>query len=491
VSDNRIQRVLVAGDGIVAWSAAAALKRRLPILDVAIAAAPVPAGALADRIQSSLPSIRGFHADLGLSEADTVARAGSSFRLGTRFEGWVEGRPDYVHAYGNHGHSFGTTSFHNLWLRAAKDGRAGPFDAYSPAAAMARAGRFIHPQGEPNSPLATFDYGLTIDPPRYLGLLRAFARHVGVIPLAGTVRGARLRAEDGFIAALELETGESVAADLFVDCTGPAATLHSALDGGWQDWTRWLPCDRILIAAAAPDRALPVLDEAVAIEAGWRWKSSGRAAASHGTVYASAHLDDEAAARLLGHAGAPVSIRAGRRSEPWLRNCVAVGDAAVGIEPLEWTNLHLAHSAIDRIVDMMPGRDCAPIELAEYNRQCAAEADRVRDFAALHYLAARRPEPFWKDMAAVEPPASLAHTIGLFRDRGRLPFHEEETFARDSWLAVLIGQGVMPERVDPLVDLHDSQEAEAAMARMRSVLTSMVAALPAHADYLSRGPATR
>jgi tryptophan halogenase len=488
MTGEQIRSVVVAGASIVAWSAAAALKRRLPMLDVAVVAAPLPADALADRIQSTLPSIRGFHADLGLSEGDTVARAGSSFRLGTRFEGWVAGGAPYVHAYGDHGHSFGATSFHNLWLRAAKAGRAVAFDQYSPAAAMAKAGRFIHPQGEPNSPLAAFDYGLTIEPERYLGLMRAFARHVGVVAVRGALGGVRLRG-DGFIEALELDSGEAVGGDLFVDCTGPAAAVQSVLGGGWDDWARWLPCDRILIASAPPERDLPVLDEAVAFEAGWRWKSWGRTSASHGVVYASAHLSDDEAARLLGGGGDAISIRAGRRSEPWIRNCVAVGDAAVAIEPLEWTNLHLAHSAIDRIVDMMPGRDCAPVELAEYNRQCAAEADRVRDFAALHYLAAQRPEPFWREVAATEPPATLAHTIGLFRDRGRLPFHEEETFARDSWLAVLIGQGVLPERVDPLVDLHDPATAEEAMERMRSVLSSMVAALPAHADYLSsRGP---
>jgi tryptophan halogenase len=179
-----------------------------------------------------------------------------------------------------------------------------------------------------------------------------------------------------------------------------------------------------------------------------------------------------------------VTIRAGRRAQPWLRNCVAVGDAAVAMEPLEWGNLHLAHSEIDRIVSMMPDRDCGAVELWDYNRQCASEADRMRDFLVLHYAAAKRPEPFWQAAAAVEPPDSLAHTLSLFRERGRLPIYEEETFSRDSWLAVLFGQGVIPERTDPLIDSLSPTQADQAMAKMRDTIAAIVPNLPTHAAYL-------
>ena len=162
-----------------------------------------------------------------------------------------------------------------------------------------------------------------------------------------------------------------------------------------------------------------------------------------------------------------IAIRQGRLAEPWLRNCVAIGDSAVSVEPLEWTNLHLAHSQIDRLVSMMPDTEFAPVELAEYNRQCCAEADRVRDFLIMHYVTARRSEPFWKESAAVELPPSLAHTLALFAERGRLPYYEEETFARDSWAAVLLGQGYLPRRIDALADSVSREQAEAALASRR------------------------
>jgi tryptophan halogenase len=134
---------------------------------------------------------------------------------------------------------------------------------------------------------------------------------------------------------------------------------------------------------------------------------------------------------------------------------------------------------------MMPDRDCAPVELWDYNRQCAAESDRVRDFLALHYAASNRDEPFWRRMRDVAPPESLAHTMRLFAERGRLPFYEDETFARDSWLAVLLGQGIIPRRTDPLIDSVPLAQSEQAMAALRDGIARMVPTLPTQAEFLT------
>jgi len=133
---------------------------------------------------------------------------------------------------------------------------------------------------------------------------------------------------------------------------------------------------------------------------------------------------------------------------------------------------------------MMPDRDWAAVELWDYNRQCAAETARVRDFLALHYAASNREESFWRLMRDTTPPDSLAHTMRLFSERGRLPFYEDETFARDSWLAVLLGQGVIPRRTDPLIDAVPPAQSERAMTAMREGIARLAPTLPPHADFL-------
>src|SRR3954452_5312728 len=113
-----IKRVAVAGGGITDWSAAAAVKKHIPSLEDTFVRCPVPDDALADRMIGTLPSIVGFHGDLGLSDSDTIVRAQGSLRVGTLFEGWSSSRPPYVHAYGSYGSPHDAVPFHQLWLRA-------------------------------------------------------------------------------------------------------------------------------------------------------------------------------------------------------------------------------------------------------------------------------------------------------------------------------------------------------------------------------------
>jgi tryptophan halogenase len=480
-----MKNVVVAGGGIVAWSAAAALKRNIPSLQVTVVSCPVPLDALADRMMCTLPSVVGFHEDLGLADGDTIFRAKSGLRIGTLFEGWSAQRPPYVHAYGSYGSAIEGVPFHQLWLRARAIGKVDDFDRYSVAAELGRLGR-IGSDVTSIDPKPDVGYGLRLTQDRYHALMRDYALHLGAIERSCRKLEPRLRAEDGFIDALVLDDTRSVTGDLFVDCTGPAASIRKTLGDGFDDWSVYLPCDRLIGVEGEADHDASMLDRASATVNGWRWETSSPPRSSRGTVYSSAHSSrDDALREFSSPDVTEVSIAAGRWRNSWHRNCVAIGDAAVGIEPLEWTNLHLAHSQIDRLISMMPGNDCAPVELAEYNRQCGVEADRVRDFICMHYVTARRDDLFWKDAAAIEPPTSLAHTLSLFAERGRLPYYEEETFSRDSWAAVLLGQGFDPRHPDALADSLPIDRVWHELDRYGNSVRDVVAAQPSYADYIS------
>jgi len=481
MSTRAISSVAIVGGGIVAWSAAAAIRRQLPAIRVTVIPVPVPADALADRIGCTLPSIGDFHGDLGLTEADTVVRAGSGFRLGTSFEGWSGEGSRFTHSYGEYGRPLAASAFYHHWLRAHRLDEAAPFDQYSAGAVMASADRFLPSERGPASRIAGYAYGLHVDPNRYTEMMRAFALHLGAEERSGSVRDLRIR-EDGFVDAILLGDDE-LRADLFVDASGPQALLFSKVEDDREDWSAYFVADRLVIADEPATTEPSPLDHARAASNGWAWEASSPARKSRGRVYSSAHLDD-AQNDLIGY-GEPVSLRPGRLSHPWVRNCVAIGDAAVAIEPLDWTNLHLAHSAIDRLVAMMPATDCNPVELWDYNRQMNVEVDRVRDFVMLHYVASNRPDdPFWQDASSRPLPASLEHTLLQWNERGRLPFYEEETFSRDSWAAVLIGQGAIPRRLDPLLNSVPEKESARAMEQLRNAIQTAVAQAPPQSIYL-------
>ena len=452
MSEGAIRSIAILGGGIVGLSAACAFARALPRTRVTLIAAAVDPAALADRAMAMLPSANAFHAAIGLDDARLLRRARGTHRLGTAFTGWSADGTGWLHSFGAHGPR-DQAHFHQHWLIARREGDTTPFHAYAPAAALAVAGRFAPPSDDSASPLADVDHALRVDPAAYAGHLTGLARHVRVEIVPGAFGGVERRDDDG-VAALLLEDGRRIEADLFVDAAGPAAPLMSALDPAFEGWSEALPCDRLLLAEPQPP-ALGLVDERHATACGWWALSPGRVRTEIGLAYASALSGDDEAARTLENEASVrprerVAFRPGRRPRSWIGNTLAVGDAAVALDPLAGANLALAHSAILRAIELLPDRSMPPPLLAEFNRRTADETARARDFTAAHYLASgRRDGALWQTLDGRKQPESLAITLRQFHGRGHLPHFEEEVFARDDWLAVLLGMGVVPARGDP------------------------------------------
>lgn len=477
-AERAIRSIVILGGGIVGVSAAAAFARALPRVRIELIETPVEPAALADRLAGTLPTIHRFHASVGLDEADLVRRGIATHRLGSRFDHWSPDGARWYHVFQEHGLPVGAVPFADLWLRARQEKRALPYGRYAAAAAMAEAGRFVHPSGDPQSRLSSFVYGLFLDTDGYRERLRAAADAAGVMRRAGRL-GAINRREDGGVESLSLVGGETAHADLFVDASGPSAPLLSAVGAAFEDMAAWLPCDRVALERRPnPQGPVPV-ERVFADEAGWRWSAPLREWTEEGRAFSSAWEGS-------GEAGDAVAIRPGRYVEPWTRNVLAIGDSATALDPLHATGLHLAHSAIGRALELLPGRDCDPVELSEYNRRTAEETLRVRDFLALHYLrSGRRDGAFWRALGERPFSDSLALTVQQFEARGRIPFFEEETFDRADWAQVLIGLGVLPRRLNPLVLRVDAGQAAAGMERLASQIEALVQRMPPYREYLA------
>lgn len=477
-----VRSVAILGAGIVGLSAAIAFARALPGLSVTLIETPDEPAALADRMPGTLPAVAAFHDRIGLTMADLL-RAGTTHRIGTRLSDWGPDGAPVLLAYGDHGVAIAPGAFHQHWLNARRHGAVPPFHAFSPAAMLAAADRFVPPSDDPASPLSRFTFALRLDPPRYRALLRALARHLGIVPLPGRFAAVERRA-DGGIETLLLADGRRIMADLYIDAAGPAAPLRTAIDAEWDDWSAYCPVDRLLLGQAPAVAATPT-DDLAALPAGWRFARPLRDRTLTGLAFSSAHTPDGSARRILPTGTELVALRPGLRPDPWVHNVLAIGDAAVTLDPLADANLHLAHAAITRAIDLLPGRDMAATERAEYNRRTRQQAERVRDYQAAHIAAAPRTAGvFWKAPRVV--PDSLAHTLDQYRQRGRLPFHEEESFDADSWLGLLLGLGLIPRLPDPVGSATPIATVTAALARLADTTAALPARLPSYPAWLAR-----
>ena len=461
MNDKRaISTICVAGAGIVGLSAAAAFGRALPRAQLTIIKTPPDPAALADILPTSWPSVARFHAAIGLDERDLVRKGVATHHLGTLFDDWPGA---WTHAFGRYGKPVGAIPFDHIWAQAQCAGKALPYDHYSMGAALARAGKFSHPSANADSVTSRFGYGLRLDPPKYQEQLRALLPQCRL--LQGDI-GAIEQRESG-VEAVQLTDGERIAADLFVDATGPAARLIGALGDSVEDWSDWMPFDRIAMREAERGGAPMPCDRVRAFADRWtiEWQMHGR------TITAQVGWEGTA-------------IRRQRRLRPWVRNVLALGDAATALDPLHGFNLALAQEAILLALELLPSRDFLAVETNEYNRRAEQLTRRVRDFVALHYLRSGRRDGFWCETAAREPPVSLARTLDQFGYRGRMPFHEDEIVTRDSWTAALLGLGPIPRNVDPQTRAIPLDKAIPAIDRLAHEIEQMVARVPSYAEYL-------
>jgi tryptophan halogenase len=359
--------------------------------------------------------------------------------------------------------------------------------------------RFSHPSPDPADPLSQIAYAFHFDASAYGQFLRRYAEAHGAERIEGKIVGVEQDSESGFVAAVRLEDDRRVRGDLFVDCSGfRSLLLGQQLGVGFENWSHWLPCDRAITVPSAPSELLLPYTRSTAHPAGWQWRIPLQHRTGNGHVYSSAFMGDDEAERILldtldAEAIAEprrLQFTAGRRSKAWEGNVVAVGLSSGFLEPLESTSIHLIQHGVQKLLSLFPSRGINPVERDEYNRHMVNSYEPIRDFIILHYFANRRPEPFWQNMREMELPDTLRHKIELFRQHGRVFRYNEELFDIPSWIAVMLGQEIIPEEPDPLASSLPDAEVLRAMAELRRAYENAAERLPLASEFIARRIAT-
>lgn len=492
MDDRQIRRIAILGGGSAGWMAAAALANAMKGRTEIVLVESEEIGIVGVG-EATIPPIKLFNRTLGIDEAEFLRATRGTMKLGIEFVGWSRPAQRYFHPFGRFGVDFDVVPVHQYWLKARAEGSEMALADLSMATAMAKHNRFAHPMTDPRRIQSTFDYAYQFDAALYAATLRRYAEARGVTRVEGRVRAVERDRETGDIAALDLGEGRRVVSEFFIDCSGFRGVLiEGVLETGYEDWTHWLPCDRAVALPCAHGGPLTPYTRATAHGAGWQWRIPLRHRVGNGLVYANAHMtDEEAAETLLGNLegvplGEPRFLRfvTGRRKMAWNRNCVALGLAAGFMEPLESTSIHLIQTGITRLLALFPDRDFAPHVRDEYNRLTAREYERIRDFLILHYHANERDEPLWRAAREMAIPDTLARKIAHFRSHGRLIAEELELFQNPNWLAVLVGQGILPLARDPLAVHRADDRSAQALASLARVVAEAAAAMPAHRDWL-------
>lgn len=502
-NDSDISNIVFVGGGTAGWMAAAAFskyfndgKRRFTLVE-SDAIGTVGVG------EATIPPIANFNHMLDISESEFLRATKGSFKLGIEFVNWGQIGESYFHPFGEYGQHIHGIAFHQLYLRefarAKANGgpeRLGDISNYSMSSVAARHGKFARVKPESQSLAKQIGYAYHFDAGLYAKFLRGRAEQQGTRRIEGKIESAQRDPTSGDIVSVTLADGNVVTGDLFIDCSGFRGLLiEETLEAGFEDWSHWLPVDRAIALPCSNPPELNPYTRSTAHSAGWQWRIPLQHRTGNGHVFCSSHMEADEAERILRDnlEGEPLGearqlrFKTGMRRKPWSHNVIALGLSSGFVEPLESTSIHLIQNGIARLFALFPDKQISAVERDEYNRGMRELYEDIRDFIILHYKATQRDDSeFWRYVRDMEIPDTLERKIELWRLHGRVFRENAELFTTPSWVAVMLGQNIWPDRHDPIADTLDEEKVAAAMTQMREAYDSTAVQMPSQVDFLKQ-----
>ncbi len=493
-----IKKMLIVGGGTAGWSAAALLANHYRGKDLEITLVESPDIQPVGVGEATVPAILNVHNVLKLDEREFLLATQATLKLGIQFRDWENLGSAFFHPFSDFGIEIEGHAFHQCWSWLRQSGQQVNMEDYSLCVALAKAGRFALPDNDSPNPLAWYGYAYHFDASLYAQFLKKYAEKLNVKSVSGTVGKVHVSQTTGMIEQLLLQSGDTLEADFFVDCTGFSGLLiEGVYKAGFEDWSDLLPCDRAIVAQTASadgNAEIKPFTTSTAMSSGWRWEIPLKNRIGNGYVYASEYIDDaQARAEFLQALSLPlinepreIRFKAGMRKKFWIKNCAAVGLSSGFIEPLESTSISLMHTGVDKIVKHLPNLQLSEDAIANANKLNQQEYERIRDFIILHYIASnRRDSPFWRSFQSKTLPAVLEKKLQAFENDGTLISYEQESFRGASWLAMYNGFNRIPSKSQMNEADLPPEHLTLILKKIRAAIEKGVACAPTHAEFLA------
>lgn len=453
-NNHAIQSILIVGGGAAGWLTAGIIAARYgKAVDITlIESSEIPTIGVGE---GSWPSMRNTLRDMGIAESDFFRECDASFKQGVKFINWQSEQNSFFY------HPFSlpigfierNTAAH--WLQ--NPGEHSFADAVSSQELLCE--KNIAPRAFDTADYKSFvNYGYHLDAGKFITFLRQHCKNtLGVKHVIGTI--SKVNSNEQGIVSVETTDDQTLAADLFVDCSGlKSMLLGEALGTPFVDKSDQLFIDSA-VAVQVPYETdeTPILPYTIshAQKSGWIWDIGLYSRRGIGHVYSSRHMsEDEAVAILKTHAGAAandltprkIRIPCGHREKFWVKNCVGVGMAAGFIEPLEASALVMVELAAQYIRDQLPQhKSVMPIVAKRFNELQTYRWERIVDFLKLHYVLSERTSDFWVDNRNPDTFSdSLKEALALWQYH--VPYkrdflQKEEIFPVASYQYILYGMG--------------------------------------------------
>ena len=453
-----IQKVIILGGGSAGLLTAVALKTRLPALQVDVIRS-LKMGVIGVGEGSDLSVTRFLHGYLNIDPAPFFTQVRPTWKLGLKFI-WGK-RPSFNYTFGPH-------------LTAPVDGlpRAPGFYCRETMAYECEASALMDHdrafvRGRGGTPVFHDHFAYHFENAQFVAYLERLAASRGVALHDDVLEHVKQDASG--MTGLALASGQTRSADLYVDCSGfESLLLGKAMGEPFLSYAPSLFCDRAVVGGwMRSDEPIRPYTTCETMNAGWCWQIEHEQRINRGYVYSSSFISDDDARHEFIAANSRVSqtriVRfiTGRYERAWVKNVVAIGNAAGFVEPLEASALGCICTRAMRLADMLlsTGGQIPASQIGLFNRENGRHWDSIRDFLAVHYRFNERLDtPFWREARASVDLAGAQPIVEYFQDSGPNPywggalFGPFEAFGLPGYFAMLVGQQVKYAPPTPISD---------------------------------------
>jgi len=414
--------------------------------------------------EGSTPWLRGFFDGLGIEEAEWMPACHATYKCGITFDGWSTkpGFERYFHPFASMLDNLTMTQFvHNVEARINGANVHAHPDRFFIATRLAAARRA--PKPRESFPFDVW-HGYHFDAMLLGQFLHGKAVERGVRYKSCHVTHATLGA-DGAIASVGTQEGETITADLFVDCTGFAGLLiDKALKTPFVSFANNLFNDAAVAIPSPIDGPIPAETVSTAFKHGWAWKIPLTSRYGNGYVYSTQFCSPDAAEtelrESLGFLESDVQarhlkMRIGRVTKHWNKNCLAVGLSQGFIEPLEATALLFIQQTAAVFVQFVEKGDFGEDAHDRFNRQVNDHFEGTRDYIVTHYKTNTREDTeYWRANAAnLNLSDGLKKLYSLWMaGKSIAPGVRQQAIGKGypvfSWYSIMAGMGIFPDPQD-------------------------------------------
>lgn len=496
-----IKSICIVGGGTTGWMAASLLSTVLQNAKIKITLIESPDIATIGVGESTVPSMMEFLRTCQIDLRDFVSATSASFKLGIRFDDWLNPGEHFFHPFGRVGQEVNGFDFYQTWLKACADGNTTRLLDHAPAAIMAESQKFmLRPRQAKSWALNSYSYALHLDAQAASSYMRELAKTRGVARIEATVNKV-LVDEQQYIERLELNDGTVVESDFYLDCTGfKGLLIEDALQVGYESWAQYFPCDRAVTVQTQSTEPPAPYTVASTQKSGWSWRIPLQHRTGNGYVFSSQYCSDEEATNTLLAAVKGklltepkiIPFATGKRKKIWHNNCLALGLASGFLEPLESTAIHLVYKSLTHLIRHFPDRDFDAYREQEFNKSITKNYQEIRDFIILHYCSAgRNDSDFWRWCKTMPVPESLREKIYLFRQCGHIEDNPDQFFRSDSWISIFEGMNIRPKKYHPLMGAFDAQGLKTMLKNNAKSVAEAVQSMPAHDEYIRKNCAAK